>query len=816
MAAQGNPKGDSRGDYNGDCNGDYNDDRTGRAIKNTAFTTTRASTDVQSQQGATHGATEFLLIGDLPVLRFIKNDSNGVVKVTPQLSSQHNDPEGKNVSDPSENNENPTVLRDVHISDLERTNNNDDSSGWTLVQRKKRRNTNRRLWNNQQSRIQVHAKKLRQQQRCFRCLLKGHIQAVCANPRKCLNCNKSGYVIRSCPLISKGRSNVSLQNPSIYKKEPQTLVNPIVAQPIPKENPPIKEPPRRPNKPSMEYPRNMEAPRNWQTVQMREPVELWQRRPHSLNVYLAPREGLAPSNRFLECASFVFVGPGASAPATIRRITNCMAREFRRDPRDFQIHKIDEDFGDLLLIFPDADMAEAANTRASFYIGNNITISLHPYSPELQMAFDPLYGRARIRIYGVPLQHWNRADMLTLAAGFGYPLRVAPYFTNGNYEYLTMLVATSDPKEIPFYLQLKVNPYEKEVRVEIDGWMMNERPPPPNQRRGRTSDDRRSQPKGNPREGPSNPEGGRRRGTDRNREQQDDMAISSSGSNRTRSAYAWMQNWLSNLKKALIAAGILTELPLTTPPQKVELAHLQITEYVPPLSPPIVLTPSKAELSLEGVKILDKSGMNLFNFTLLGPVTQMTNQTIFKGLKLVSGVIMAQTSDAVSTPLLQGIKEREIQTHDTSGLIIEPMVETEAHSAEDAHSPPPGFELPIYKDDHDDGNSEGPPPGFELPIYRSGPMLTATKAGKKISQANTNLKVRRSPRLEGKYRAGGKKTSSGKKVKGRKPAKAKIVQMAYQQSLDPLDMSQAQMIIKMAGVEVNGQIEEEVAKVIMG
>lgn len=82
-----------------------------------------------------------------------------------------------------------------------------------------------------------------------------------------------------------------------------------------------------------------------------------------------------------------------------------MAREFHRDPRDFPIFTISEDFGDALIIFPDADMAEAAITQANFYVGNNITINLHPYSPELQLAFDPLGKRARIRVYGLPLQH---------------------------------------------------------------------------------------------------------------------------------------------------------------------------------------------------------------------------------------------------------------------------------------------------------------------------------------------------------------------------------------------------------------------------
>src|SRR5664279_4831727 len=108
------------------------------------------------------------------------------------------------------------------------------------------------------------------------------------------------------------------------------------------------------------------------------------------------------------------------------------------------------------------------------------------------MAFDPLGGRARINIYGLPYQHWNRSDMCTLVAGFGYPLRIAPYFQNGNYEFLTMFVACKKPEKIPFKLKLKVHPNKKTVRVEMTGWLDNHGPPPPPPHQGGgNQDDRR-------------------------------------------------------------------------------------------------------------------------------------------------------------------------------------------------------------------------------------------------------------------------------------------------------------------------------------
>lgn len=67
-------------------------------------------------------------------------------------------------------------------------------------------------------------------------------------------------------------------------------------------------------------------------------------------------------------------------------IATCIRRQFQCDPAEFALLTIDEDFGDELLIFPNEDMTEAVIERGSFYVGNNIKIALHPYSPQLQMA----------------------------------------------------------------------------------------------------------------------------------------------------------------------------------------------------------------------------------------------------------------------------------------------------------------------------------------------------------------------------------------------------------------------------------------------
>lgn len=127
----------------------------------------------------------------------------------------------------------------------------------------------------------------------------------------------------------------------------------------------------------------MAVPRDWTTMAMNEPTLLWNQRPASLDVYIAPRDELSPANRFLERSAFIFAGPGRNDPFLKRRIAECMGEHFRCDSTDFVVFTIHEDFGDALIIFPNEDMARAAIDRATFYIGNNIEIALHPYSPEL-------------------------------------------------------------------------------------------------------------------------------------------------------------------------------------------------------------------------------------------------------------------------------------------------------------------------------------------------------------------------------------------------------------------------------------------------
>lgn len=751
--------------------------------------------------------TDLILIGEHPVLRILPKESDGTFRVTTQISSHNN----ASIEEPNDSTSLAKGKRidakELQNSNMGKTNNDDDSLGWTLVTRRKRKNKDQinRHWNTKESPLNLHAKRLKQQQKCFKCLLKGHVQAVCANPRRCLYCNLPGHIIQNCPEKSRGRAKDT--NPP-YKSNPI----PTAA----KHNTSHQKPDISNKKKAMEpFPVDpYYAPRDWQTMPMNCPAAIWHRRPTSMNVYLAPREGLAPSNRFLECSAFIFAGPGRSDPSIKRRIANCMAREFHRDPRDFPVFTICEDFGDALLMFPNADMAAAAINRANFYIGNDITINLHPYSPELQMAFDPLGKRARIRIYGLPLQHWNRAEMQTLVAGFGYPLRFAPYFTNGNYEYLTMLVATRDAGQVPFNLDLVVNPHQKDVRVELDGWLNNDFPPPPTQggghRDGRRRNFRRSADEGPSNQARRSPTGRDNRGIGDVRMHRDARDNSSAGSNWTRP----INNWIDQLREQLIEAGIL---------------NLDISGECRFVGANKQITNDTTELEANGDKIgrasgnarvmqisgdqefigtvLEKEGVFIIKQTINGQM----NEGLMGGNSNVRIEEILDNETGLDNEVDNGPRNELQMGQEGIGLnnlisdkeAIPPVLnKIQGNNVEVTDDSPPGFPLPIYKkaDDLGFGDKEARNKRILAKIKETPPCLT----------------VRRSQRLEKKYSQGRVKYGNSKAKGGKKKGKAILVNEDYQATLDPLNVEQAEMVIKLAGIQVKGSIEEEVAKVVMG
>lgn len=137
---------------------------------------------------------------------------------------------------------------------------------------------------------------------------------------------------------------------------------------------------------------------------------------------------------------------------------------------------------------------------------------------------------------------------------------------------------------------------------------------------------------------------------------------------------------------------------------------------------------------------------------------------------------------------------------ETNGLTSEPQLGQE--NGPDIEDAPPGFPIPIYKEVNDlglgdkEGHIQDPP--------------------SKIKATPPSLAVRRSSRLEKKYSGGRVRYGPTKNRENKKKGKAILVNVEYQATLDPLNVEQAEMVIRMAGIQVKGNIEEEVAKVVMG
>ncbi|KAF3336494.1 Zinc knuckle [Carex littledalei] len=740
-------------------------------------------------------SSDQLLIGEIPVLRLVLQEEASHKSTLDIKRPQDTLAEGsslqlkRDVQTSNDINESFNGTREI-IFNLNGTRKDQNNEGWTQV--KGRKSKESRFTQRKQSLLHIHAYKLRQQRKCFKCLLTGHIQAVCKNPRRCLFCNESGHIIRDCPSRHKGIPNASRQVHHAYKRKPPILPKyppPGNTNPSGTSNLNKKESVLKPQH------RNMAVPRDWLTVPMNEPVPLWQERPASLDVYIAPRAELSPANLFLERSAFIFAGPGASDPYLNRRIATVMGRHFRCDPSDFYIHLVDEDYGDRLLIFPNELMAQAAINRATFYVGNNIEITLHPYSPDLQLAFSPLGGRARIRLYGLPLQHWNRFDMCTLVSGFEYPLRIAPYFNNGNYEYLTMLVACKKASKIPFNLKLRVKPHKKKVRVEIDGWLANQGPPPPPNGGNNTGGPRGRSPhrEGRARyrqsQGSMSPVNYDRRNRGAQRSPRAERMHSSSGSNRT----TVQDQWLTTLRYQLEAAGA----PIGESCKKYNFdkeraleENAILTKQVPDMA-----GFKEAAFFSEFMHYLVKEGIFSGKAEENGTNHNVTIVELDSGEDKGAGAVNNLDKGKGLAIAFEGAKQI------TNEQVWEGMLATDKGQSS-------GLSIIQEEMEYEDvmeATIEADKEEMEQELLQDAPPETTNPA---------TGSVRRSARLRGKY-PNGVRFDSGKRNYKKKSNKAKQARLEYLQSLNPLDKDQAQLVVKLAGVEIQGNIEEEVAKVAM-
>lgn len=83
-----------------------------------------------------------------------------------------------------------------------------------------------------------------------------------------------------------------------------------------------------------------------------------------------------------------------------------------------------------------------------------------------------------------------------------------------------------------------------------------------------------------------------------------------------------------------------------------------------------------------------------------------------------------------------------------------------------------------------------------------------------IGEANS-VQIRKSARLAAKYAKNKVKYNTGKREYKRKGNKPKQAGLEYLKSMEPLELEQAKLVVSMAGVEIKGNVEGEVAKMVL-
>ena len=139
---------------------------------------------------------------------------------------------------------------------------------------------------------------------------------------------------------------------------------------------------------------------------------------------------------------------------------------------------VDPNFGDVIVVCPDASLRDRLVFSNSHFIDEQSEVHFNAWSFFYNMNYNPTNYQALIRLTGVPLHDWTPAELRTMVSAFGYPLRTLPYFMNGNYQDLRMLIACRHPADIPRYIHLTDEPYGATIDVILEGWRAVHDDPP--------------------------------------------------------------------------------------------------------------------------------------------------------------------------------------------------------------------------------------------------------------------------------------------------------------------------------------------------
>lgn len=363
-----------------------------------------------------------------------------------------------------------------------------DTAGWTVVTRRKPAKQVR----TQGARLLTKSREdLLAQGRCFRCLEKGHRSFQCRGKLKCLKCGQIGHKAGRCaeqktegaqPTAVKPQPTTILQNTERVKnategvKERLNNTEVINAQPItPETHPTINQAfvlVTQTQEQTKEHEMDMLA--DWENMPLTDAAYMQDGRVDDVRVFLPKRNTPNPATEFLDRSAIIMTGPNQNDAQLIRRITNKLARQFSRHPRQFEVSKIPASTGDLIAIFPNRDMMKQALNIGVFILSPGVQVQMKEYSRHAGMSYDPSTHKARLKIHDLPFDFWTWEDLSQMVSGFGTLERFAPVFTNGNYSELKVLVGCYHPTKIPPYVTTTEDPHTITCQIELEGWLHND------------------------------------------------------------------------------------------------------------------------------------------------------------------------------------------------------------------------------------------------------------------------------------------------------------------------------------------------------
>ncbi|KAF3338341.1 hypothetical protein FCM35_KLT17178 [Carex littledalei] len=692
--------------------------------------------------------------------------------------------QGVNVANPKDTNIHATATPNTEpmhtapptLPHIAITATNQSNEGWTVVTRKRKKvpPATRKPYQHKSlhPELKKHQATLLAEGRCFRCLQSGHKHQQCLAARKCLKCHATTHIAKFCPAFKAHSPHSTPANPPPFP----------IKRPTPHKHTTTNKPPQRHtntnnntntththNNNSRAPPSNSTATKpkmaNWQDTPMLDPGLVNHLRPQEQRTYIQPREGLHPTNAYLYKSAIVLAGPYFADRFLPQRLKSTMARHFRCSPRDFRIANIAQKFGDLLIEFPTQAMKNEAVRVGVFNIGANADVQLVPWTPGIGLNYDPTSHRARLRLHGLPLHNWNHDNIEDLLAGVGYLIAIAPFETSTDLQSIRVLIACHHPTHIPNTLLAGVEPYTTQVVVELEGWTQGAPNDPPNMPQG-----------GHP-ENPAN-EDGNDNNNDRNNASGSDAWQSDSDSSYSPPSGGSGDYFRRRTRN--VAISPLTESPVLELLEN-HTCHLGLEQQS-------ALVPYKQP-----------------NFTSPIRAAQELSSPISARNSTESGLQQHRSPFPANNPATQ-----ETSLHQQHRSPIPANNSAAQEIGLDGHSEPQGF-TGLPKPNTQTNHTT--PPGFEgPPQYKKHQQPQAARRSPRLKEKHNGLYIpslHKAQMVMG-YADNEKRTSTPRK-RSRKNA---TPLPTYLQSNQPITGEQAEVVLLLAGIEMEQELAVAIAQVV--